>query len=74
MPQYIGKYLILAGIILILAGMIILLCSKFNFLGNLPGDIRIKRDNFTLYAPITTMILISVVLSFLLWLISKIFK
>jgi hypothetical protein len=40
-------------------------------LGRLPGDIFIQRDNFTFYAPITTGILVSVVLSLILWLLSR---
>lgn len=72
--QQLGKYLIIAGIVLIVAGVIVLLSNKGSFLGNLPGDIKIKRDNFTFYAPITTMVIISVILSFLLWLISKFIK
>ena len=40
-------------------------------LGRLPGDIFIQRDNFTFYAPITTGILVSIVLSLILWLLSR---
>jgi hypothetical protein len=40
-------------------------------LGRLPGDIFIQRDNFTFYAPITTGVLLSVVLSLILWLLSR---
>jgi len=73
MIQQTGKYIILVGAILILAGVIlVLLGNKFQWFGNLPGDIRIKRDNFVFYAPIVSMILLSVFLSFLWWLISKI--
>ncbi|MGM0649257.1 MAG: DUF2905 domain-containing protein [Bacteroidota bacterium] len=71
MFQQFGKYLIIAGIILIIAGTVLWLGSKSNFPGNLPGDIKIKRDNFTFYAPVATMLIISAVLSLLLWIISK---
>ena len=61
-----GIFLVVVGIILYFAG------NKFGWLGNLPGDIRIRRENFTFYAPVTTMILISIFLSVLFWVISKI--
>jgi magnesium-transporting ATPase (P-type) len=73
MMHDIGKYLILIGIVILVVGLILFfLGGKFAWFGNLPGDIKIKRDNFVFYAPIVSMILISVVLSFLFWLFSKI--
>mgnify|MGYP001045599832 FL=1 len=73
MPQT-GKILIIAGIILIIAGVILyFLGDKTGWLGHLPGDIRIEKENVRFYFPITTMIIISIVLSLLLWLIRKIF-
>ncbi|NMC39511.1 MAG: DUF2905 domain-containing protein [Bacteroidales bacterium] len=74
MPQT-GKILINAGIILIIAGVILyFLGNKLGWLGHLPGDIRIEKENVRFYFPITTMIIISIVLSALLWLIRKIFN
>lgn len=71
--QQIGKYVIIAGIFLVVVGVILYFAgNKLGWLGNLPGDIKIKRENFTFYAPITTMILISIFLSILFWIISKI--
>ncbi len=71
--QQIGKYVIIAGIFLVVVGIILYFAgNKFGWLGNLPGDIRIRRENFTFYAPVTTMILISIFLSVLFWVISKI--
>ncbi|MFP4619812.1 MAG: DUF2905 domain-containing protein [Bacteroidales bacterium] len=73
MMHQIGKYLIVIGIIVIVVGVILFfLGNKLSWFGNLPGDIKIKRENFVFYAPITTMILLSIVLSFLLWLFSRI--
>ncbi len=73
MMQQAGKYIIIIGAILVVIGVVVFfLGNKLHFFGNLPGDIRIKRDNFVFYAPITSMILLSIVLSFLLWVISKI--
>ena len=59
-----GKWLILAGIMIVIAGVLIYFFhDKLNWLGKLPGDIRIERDNFRFYFPITTMIIISVLLT-----------
>ncbi|HQG77832.1 MAG TPA: DUF2905 domain-containing protein [Bacteroidales bacterium] len=69
-----GKILVIAGMILVIAGLIIwFLGDKLNWLGHLPGDIRIERENIRFYFPVTTMIVVSVILSLLLWLIRKLF-
>jgi hypothetical protein len=69
-----GKVLIFAGIILIIAGVIIYFAGdKLGWLGHLPGDIRIVKENVRFYFPITTMIIISVVLSLIIYLIRKLF-
>ena len=60
------KLLITLGIILLILGVARPLLSKFPF-GRLPGDIVIERENFTFYFPLTTGLLISIVLSVLLW-------
>lgn len=67
-----GKYLIIIGAVVILVGLLFyLLGDKLNFLGRLPGDIRVERENFRFYFPITTMILLSLLLSAVLQLIKK---
>lgn len=59
-----GKYIIIAGAVLLFIGVIVYFFGdKLHFIGHLPGDIRIERDNFRFYFPITTMILLSVVLT-----------
>ncbi len=61
------KLLIGAGAVLILLGLLAwALHGRLGWLGRLPGDIRIERDNFRFYAPITTMLLLSLALSLLL--------
>lgn len=65
-----GKILIIAGIILIIAGLI------FHFgkdlpIGKLPGDIRIKKDKFSFYFPLTTSLIASLILTLILYLINK---
>ena len=71
--QQAGKYIIIVGAILVVVGVILFfLGNRLSWFGNLPGDIKIKRDNFVLYAPIVSMLILSVVLSFLFWLFSRI--
>lgn len=65
-----AKALILAGIILIAIGMAWLLAEKLGF-GRLPGDIVIKQGNVQVYIPVMTSIIISIVLSVLLWLVNR---
>jgi len=69
-----GKYIIVAGLVLVGIGLAVyFLHDKLHWIGRLPGDIRIERDNFRFYFPITTLILFSVVLNVLIVLIRKIF-
>lgn len=73
--ERIGKSIILIGIFIVIAGVIIWLWGdKLRWLGKLPGDIRIEKENFSFYMPITTMIIISVVISAILWLIKQLGK
>lgn len=72
--QPIGKTIVLIGVVLVCIGLVVWLAGdKFNWFGNLPGDIRVERKNMRFYAPITSMILLSIVLSLLLWLFRKFF-
>ena len=68
--QDLGKSFIGIGILLIIIGLIFLLMNKFN-IGKLPGDILIERGNFKFFFPITTSIIISIILSILLRLFRK---
>ena len=65
-----SRWLIIAGVVLIVLGVAWPYLAKLG-LGRLPGDIRIERDGFTFYFPITTGIIVSLVLSLLLWLFRK---
>lgn len=65
-----SRLLIVAGLALIAAGVIWSVAERFG-LGRLPGDIAIERENFRFYFPITTSILISAVLSLLVWLFRR---
>lgn len=66
----IGKALVVAGTAFVLLGVAFIVFGKLQFVGKLPGDILVKKENFTFYFPLTTSILISVILSAVLILIS----
>lgn len=59
--------------IIVIGVVVLFFGNKLNWLGNLPGDIKIERENFRFYFPITTMILVSVVLTLIVWAIRKFF-
>ena len=68
-----GKYIILAGALIVLVGLIIYFFhDKLHWVGRLPGDIRIEKENFRFYFPITTMILLSVAVSGFVWIIRRV--
>ena len=67
-----GKFLIITGIVLLLAGLLIQFGGKIPYLGKLPGDIHIDRGNFKFYFPLTSSLIVSILLSLLLLLIQKI--
>lgn len=67
----IGKSLIIIGLIIAVIGVVLTLAGKVPWIGRLPGDIYIKRDNFTFYFPLATSILISAILSLILWLLRR---
>jgi hypothetical protein len=66
----IGKVLIAAGVVAIAAGALWMAGARLG-LGHLPGDIVVERENFRLYLPLASCLLISVVLSCLFWLIGR---
>ncbi len=65
-----GRMLIVLGAVLLGVGLLVTFFDKIPFLGKLPGDIHVKRENFQFYFPITTSIVISLLLSVVLWLFS----
>jgi len=68
-----GLYLLLIGGVIVLAGVIIYFFhDKMGWIGRLPGDIRIEKENVRVYIPITTMLLFSALFSLALYLIRKI--
>ncbi|RMD95188.1 MAG: DUF2905 domain-containing protein [Calditrichaeota bacterium] len=69
--QQFGKILIVFGSLIVIIGLVFYFGKSISFLGRLPGDIRIEKPNFTFYFPITTSILISLLLSAILYIISR---
>ena len=65
-----GRWLIILGVVLIVAGLLWPWLTRLG-LGRLPGDIAIERGDFRLYIPLATSLLISLVLSLLLWLLNR---
>jgi hypothetical protein len=75
MSQLTGKYLIIGGIIIAIAGLIVYFFgNKLSFLGRLPGDIRIEKNGSGFYFPITTCILLSVILTVIIRLVGWLMK
>jgi hypothetical protein len=79
--SHIGKTIILIGLVVAVIGGLIILLGKlpgwgeaFRWIGKLPGDISIQREHFTFYFPLTTSIVISVVLSLILIVLSTLLK
>ena len=65
-----ARMIILIGIILVVIGLVWMLAERRG-LGRLPGDIVIEREGFRLYIPLMTMLIISIVLSLVMWLINR---
>jgi len=76
MPDFaaLGRFLIVIGAVIVLVGGVLLWIGKtpgLGWLGRLPGDIYIERKNFSFYFPLTTGLLISLILSLILWLLTR---
>lgn len=66
-----GRVLLIAGISLAIIGLIVMFAGKIPYLGKLPGDIVIKKKDFTIYFPLATSILLSLLLSLIVFIISR---
>ena len=74
MQGYTGRMLILIGVVFVVVGVLLLLNIKIPWLGKLPGDIRIEKENFKFYFPIVTCILISLLLTLVFAIIRLLFR
>jgi uncharacterized membrane protein len=71
-----GKLLVILGVVMVAVGLALMAGSRFWFwgLGRLPGDITYKGKNFSFYFPIVTCIVLSIVLTLVMWLVSLLSK
>jgi hypothetical protein len=69
-----GKFIALAGAALLVLGGLIWLMGKVPFLGNLPGDLRLQRGNVSCFFPLTTMIILSVLLTLVLNIVIRLLR
>lgn len=67
----IGKGLILLGVVLIVVGILFSFAGKIPWLGQLPGDLYIQKERFTFYFPLTTCVLLSLILTLVLYLFRR---
>jgi ABC-type Na+ efflux pump permease subunit len=67
----VGKLLIVFGLLIALVGVVLVLIGRVPWLGRLPGDILIRRGNWTFYFPLATSLLLSLVLTLLVWLLGR---
>jgi uncharacterized membrane protein len=69
--ESLGKFLIVIGVVLIAVGALFLVFGKLPWIGRLPGDIVIRREGVTIYIPLVTMLLLSVILTIFFNLIGR---
>ena len=70
MPD-LGRALVVIGLVVVAVGLVIMLAGRVPWLGRLPGDIHVQREGWSFYFPLTTSILVSVVLSLVLYLFGR---
>ena len=66
-----GKILIAFGLLLVLAGVVLVLVGRVPWMGRLPGDIHIQRGSFTFYFPLATSLVLSIVLTLILYFLGR---
>jgi hypothetical protein len=66
-----GRVLVVLGLLVVALGAVLLLVDRVPWIGRLPGDVHLQRGNWTFYFPIGTSILLSIVLTLVLWLIGR---
>jgi hypothetical protein len=66
-----GKMLIVLGVVMVVVGLVVMFADKIPYIGRLPGDLYIKRERWSFYFPITTSIIISIILTVIMWIFRK---
>lgn len=69
--QQVGKLILVVGVVCIVIGAVLVFYGRIPWLGRLPGDIYIRKKNFTFYFPLATSILVSILLTLLLWMFGR---
>lgn len=69
--QHIGRLLLVIGVIIAIVGLFFIYSGKIPLIGRLPGDIIIQRKNFTFYFPLATSIIVSLVLTVIVWILGR---
>jgi hypothetical protein len=69
-----GRFVLIAGVVLVLFGGVLMLGGNIPWLGRLPGDVVIQRDGFTVYFPLASMLVVSVVLTIILNIGARLFR
>jgi hypothetical protein len=67
----IGKIVVVIGLVIVVIGLLLIFFNKIPFIGKLPGDIVIKKENFTFYFPIVTSIVLSIILSLIFYFLRR---
>ena len=67
----VGRALVIVGAVIAVVGIVLMLAGRVPWIGRLPGDIHIQRGNFTFYFPLATSLLLSVVLTLLLYVVGR---
>jgi membrane protein implicated in regulation of membrane protease activity len=67
----IGKLLVILGLVLVAVGVVVMLAGRLPWLGRLPGDIHVERGHWSFYFPLATSLVLSVVISLVLYLIGR---
>ena len=67
----VGKVLVALGLLIALAGVVLMLVGRVPWLGRLPGDIHIERGNFSFYFPLASSIIVSIILTLLLYIVGR---
>ena len=66
-----GRALVVLGVVIVVIGLVLVFFDRVPWIGRLPGDISLRRGNWTFYFPLGTSILVSIVLTLVLWLIGR---
>jgi DUF2905 family protein len=66
-----GRMLIVLGVVVAVVGVVLVLFGRVPWIGRLPGDIHVQRGNWTFYVPLGTSILVSILLTLVLWLVGR---